>query len=82
MRKLLLALSLTITTTGCADNKRIARPENARLECANEPPAPGASGEPVTDQQDADYKLGLRDAWQDCHSTVKWLKDWFAKLPN
>jgi hypothetical protein len=60
----------------------MARPESARLDCADEPPAPGASGAPVTDDENGAYLTSLRGAWQDCHSAVQWLKDWFSKMPD
>jgi len=68
--------------TACASSSGLPRPESTRLECKDEPAAPGASGQPVTDEQDGRYKQDLRGAWYDCHSAVQWLKDWFSKLPN
>lgn len=68
--------------TGCAHNSEMPRPGDNRLVCKGEPSVPGEPGQPVTDEQDTNYKVELRGAWQDCHSAVSWLRDWFNALPD
>ncbi len=80
MKRIVLIGVAALSLAACQTTRSaVARPDAAHLRCADEPRAP--AGE-VTDEQDANYKLALRGSWQDCHSTVQWLKDWFSKLPN
>jgi hypothetical protein len=87
MKALKLAAAITALftlTAGSCAHTGVARPDSTKLVCKDEPELP--AGDPATgavsDEQDARYKGELRGAWYDCHSTVTWLRDWFAKLPD
>lgn len=74
---------LTLALAACT-HTGVARPDSTKLVCAPEPDAPvpdPVTGE-VSDDQDAAYKLDLRQSWFSCHSAVEWLHDWFARLPD
>lgn len=75
-----IALIAAALALGACSHMEIARPDSSKLVCAPEPALP--AGPLVTDEEDATYKRELRGAWHSCHSTVNYLRDWFAKLPD
>lgn len=82
MRKLALIALAAMALAGCQTTQAIARPDESKLRCAEEPDVPGDALGIVNDEQDARYKKDLRAAGQDCRSVVQWLRDWFAALPD
>lgn len=75
MRRL-LALPLLLTVAACAHTD-FARPPEDKLVCPDEPAVPAP---PVSDEANADYLKGMRNAWAGCRSDVDWLRSWFREL--
>lgn len=73
MKKIVLAAVMAITLAGCAHD--LVRPEQSRLQCADAPPIPD---EPVTDEDNKTYLVGLYSSWENCHGAILWLRDYFA----
>lgn len=77
MRRLLIAAA-ALTLAGCGKARlEFPRPPADKTHCAEDPPLPEA---PVTDAANGKYLAGLHGAWQDCHDTVAWWRDWSAAL--
>ncbi len=73
LKRSILAAAAAITLAGCAHN--FVRPEASRLQCAAAPVVPDA---PVTDEANKDYLIALYGSWENCHSAILWLRDYFA----
>jgi hypothetical protein len=73
MKSLAFAAAAAITLAGCADH--YARPEPSRLQCADAPDVPDA---PVTDEDNKEYLIALYGSYENCHSAILWLRDYFA----
>lgn len=73
------ALALLLTVAGCGEQKHIEfpKPPADKLVCPDEPAIPA---EPVTDEANATYLKGMRNAWAGCRSDVDWLRTWFREL--
>src|SRR3546814_11705663 len=75
---ILLAPLAALCLSACGNSSVEAiKPPPEKLTCAGEPPVPEGA---ITDAVVGDYMVAQRAAWFDCHSTIDWLRNFFAGL--
>lgn len=77
MTRLLILPALLLSVAGCHGHVEFPKPPADKLVCPDEPAVPS---DPVTDEKNADYLKGMRNAWAGCKSDVDWLRTWFREL--
>jgi len=73
--RIAFVLALVVALAGCKTTDPGTVIPVSRLVCADEPAIPE---DPITDEKNSTYLRGMRGAWADCSSKLKWVRDFVS----